>query len=85
MPIYEYRCQTCSERFEKLVRSRQQKHPDIHCPACQSADVQRLISAPAVHTGSQSTTAQDTGETTPAQPALFGRKELNQVLRNKDK
>ena len=31
MPIYEYRCETCDERFEELVR-----RPDdtVACPQC---------------------------------------------------
>ncbi|MEA2268720.1 MAG: hypothetical protein QOC64_1330 [Solirubrobacteraceae bacterium] len=41
MPIYEYRCSGCAERFEELVRN-----PDVAvaCPACGSAEAQRLLS-----------------------------------------
>jgi putative FmdB family regulatory protein len=33
MPIYEYVCDTCNERFEKIVINRQQ---EISCPKCGS-------------------------------------------------
>jgi putative FmdB family regulatory protein len=34
MPIYEYVCDKCNERFEKIVINRQQ---EISCPKCGSA------------------------------------------------
>ncbi|NIV28223.1 MAG: zinc ribbon domain-containing protein, partial [Anaerolineae bacterium] len=34
MPVYEYRCELCGERFEKLVRSIRREPPEVHCPAC---------------------------------------------------
>jgi putative FmdB family regulatory protein len=41
MPIYEYRCASCSERFEELVR-----RPDdaIACPECGGVEAERLLS-----------------------------------------
>ncbi len=42
MPIYEYRCGHCGERFEKLVRS-DDKEP-VRCPHCESSEVQKVIS-----------------------------------------
>lgn len=41
MPIFEYECQGCSERFEELMR---RTDPDPVCPSCGNGDVQRLIS-----------------------------------------
>jgi putative FmdB family regulatory protein len=32
MPIYEYRCEDCGTRFEKLVRSSDTNH--LACPSC---------------------------------------------------
>lgn len=82
MPVYEYKCESCGERFDKLVRSIHQDPPEVHCPACQGTEVVRLISAPVVHSG-----AQDGGgaaEETPApKPPVFGRKELNEALKKK--
>jgi putative FmdB family regulatory protein len=40
MPIYEYRCRACGESFERLVSGQQ----PVACPACDSAEVTRLLS-----------------------------------------
>jgi putative FmdB family regulatory protein len=82
MPIYEYRCDECNQRFEKLIRSLSQP-PEISCPHCQSRQVQRLISAPAVHTGSAGGGAAEPVESTPARPPVFGRKELKAAQEKK--
>ena len=82
MPIYEYRCNKCGQRFEKLIRSVNQP-PEIICPQCHSRQVQRLISAPAVHTGGEAGSASEPVETTPAQPPVFGRKELKAAQEKK--
>jgi putative FmdB family regulatory protein len=44
MPIYEYRCQTCGQRVEILVRSGMSAPPA--CPDCGSTLLERLLSAP---------------------------------------
>lgn len=44
MPLYEYSCRRCSRQFEELVFG--EAHPV--CPACQSPDVERLLSVVAV-------------------------------------
>ncbi len=33
MPIYEYKCETCETKFEKLVRSSDNRN-ELSCPAC---------------------------------------------------
>jgi putative FmdB family regulatory protein len=45
MPIYEYRCGSCGERFERLQKLADP--PVDACPACGSP-VGRLISPPAI-------------------------------------
>ena len=42
MPIYEYHCDQCGKDFEYLVFGGQ---APTSCPLCQSAKVQRLMSA----------------------------------------
>jgi putative FmdB family regulatory protein len=42
MPIYEFICRECGERFEELVRSG--KEEDVQCCRCSSRDIQRLLS-----------------------------------------
>ena len=43
MPLYEFRCRCCGERFEHLVRGKGGEA--ILCPNCQAAEVERLFSA----------------------------------------
>jgi putative FmdB family regulatory protein len=81
MPIYEYRCKDCGERFERLTLTIDQDPPDLLCPTCESHDLQRLISAVAVHGGEPG--GQPEEESPAPKPPVFGRKELNQVLKNK--
>ena len=59
MPLYEYRCQCCGERFERLVRASataagnggdggdggDHGGQEIACPRCQASQVERLFSA----------------------------------------
>ena len=42
MPIYEYSCKACGEKFEQLVMSSGEQ---VRCPECGSADVDKLISS----------------------------------------
>jgi len=43
MPIYEYKCNSCGEEFEKLVFS-SSSQKDIKCEKCGSDQVVRKIS-----------------------------------------
>ena len=43
MPIYEYQCEECGERFEVFVRSSSQQ-ATATCPKCGSGEVQKAIS-----------------------------------------
>jgi putative FmdB family regulatory protein len=45
VPIYEYFCRACGNEFELLVRGDQTPE----CPACNGADLEKLISLPRVH------------------------------------
>ncbi len=42
MPVFEYRCKKCDEKFEQLVFSSGEK---VECPKCGNTDNQKLISA----------------------------------------
>jgi len=45
MPIYEYRCQECGEKFEKFVRSMNNLGPEVKCPKCgANMKVEKLLS-----------------------------------------
>ena len=45
MPIYEYQCESCADRFE--VKQSMKDDPITACPKC-GKRVQRLISSPAI-------------------------------------
>jgi putative FmdB family regulatory protein len=52
MPLYEYVCKSCGERFEKLVRMSGQPLM-IACPACAGDEVERALSTFATGGGAQ--------------------------------
>lgn len=52
MPIFEYKCRTCGNQFEALVR----KSDTPSCPSCKGSDLEKLLSLPALKT--ESTKAQ---------------------------
>ena len=49
MPIFEYLCQDCGTRFEKLVRS--SDSGEILCPSCGQSRSERQLSTFAAHSG----------------------------------
>jgi putative FmdB family regulatory protein len=49
MPIYEYICDACNERFEKIVINKQQ---EISCPKCSSKKASIQLSVFATAAGS---------------------------------
>lgn len=58
MPLYEYKCKRCGQRFEKLVRWNADPKAII-CPACATPEPERQISLPATtaHRAACGTTA----------------------------
>jgi len=60
MPIYEYICDDCSARFEKIVINKQQ---EIACPKCSSkkATIQLSVFATAGANGSSNPSGGFTG------------------------
>jgi putative FmdB family regulatory protein len=60
MPIYEYTCEKCHEKFEKLVRSSTDGKPE--CPKCGSAKTARTLSVfAAVGGGDSSSSSSSSG------------------------
>jgi putative FmdB family regulatory protein len=49
VPIYEYACKACSNKFELLIRG---TSAEPACPACKSADLEKLLSLPSVKSDS---------------------------------
>jgi len=56
MPIYEYQCKTCDNRFEQM-RPMAQMHAPAACPSCASTETMRLLSLFAAQTKGESTAA----------------------------
>ncbi|MBI1898393.1 MAG: zinc ribbon domain-containing protein, partial [Acidobacteria bacterium] len=50
MPIFEYRCEDCGTRFEKLVR---RNGEELACPSCGQNHLQQELSTFAAHSGGQ--------------------------------
>ena len=46
MPIYEYHCITCDQRFERLTSGAERL--EVTCPRCRGGKVERLLSTFAV-------------------------------------
>jgi len=44
MPLYEYKCEDCGKRYEKLVSLREAGR-GVPCPKCGSKSVRKLMSA----------------------------------------
>ncbi len=53
MPIYEFRCLSCSHCFE-LLAVRQDDTTDMKCPKCDKEDVERVLSCVSYVMGSSS-------------------------------
>ena len=46
MPLYEYECEACHNRFERIQKY---SDPPIDtCPACGKGPVRKLLSSPAI-------------------------------------
>ena len=48
MPIYEYSCEDCGTKFEKLVR---RQGDEVLCPSCGQAHLKTELSTFAAHAG----------------------------------
>ncbi|HUP05344.1 MAG TPA: zinc ribbon domain-containing protein [Bryobacteraceae bacterium] len=53
MPIYEYLCESCGTKFEKLVR-RAAEAPELECPSCGRKELKQEYSTFAAHANGSS-------------------------------
>ena len=53
MPIYEYRCESCAEKFEVLTGFAERDTAQV-CPACESTKTRVLVSSFAFASGESS-------------------------------
>ena len=49
MPIYEYKCQDCGTKFEKLVRRIARTTRGVECPSCGQKHLSQEFSTFAAH------------------------------------
>lgn len=56
MPIYEYKCQDCGSRFEKLIR-RSSDADALECPSCGEKHLTQELSTFAAHANGRSKSA----------------------------
>ena len=59
MPIYEYQCKKCGAVSEFLVYGSQV--PESTCTSCGAAGLEKILSAPNVHTTAASSACQSLG------------------------
>jgi putative FmdB family regulatory protein len=59
MPIYEYRCAQCGEKFELFVRSAAQQAAVPTCPKCGSAETRKALSLFGIGEASRSSSTGD--------------------------
>jgi putative FmdB family regulatory protein len=62
MPIFEYSCEDCGTKFEKLVR---RKEDEIECPSCGEKHLKQELSTFAAH-------ANGSPKAAPAMPSCPG-------------
>lgn len=48
MPLYDYICQKCQNKFEALVRKPEDK---VECPQCKNEETERQIAKPSISMG----------------------------------
>lgn len=74
MPIYEYACEACETKFEKLVR---RATDEVTCPSCQSPNIAQQWSTFAARGNGMSRDATPMGGGCPAgmcgTPGMCGR------------
>ena len=58
MPIFEFICEECKERFEKLMFSSSEPP---HCPACDSPEVRKVPSVFGFSSGGKTVTSSSSG------------------------
>ena len=84
MPIYEYRCHACGQTFSRFFRSiTAAERATVTCPACGSTEVRRRVSRVAVHSGARAQ-AEEPPAPEPERPPVFGRKELQEIMRQRE-
>ncbi len=84
MPIYEYECENCGHRFERLYMSPEDRPTEIACPECDSSNVHQIFSPPTVHSGEATDVVEETAEQLKEKgnrrPRAFDQRDLEEAL-----
>jgi putative FmdB family regulatory protein len=43
MPLYEYVCRKCHKKFGEVLTIKEHDTKKLHCPKCQSTDLEKVI------------------------------------------
>ena len=43
MPLYEYLCRKCHKKFDEVLTIKEHETKELHCPKCQSTDLEKVI------------------------------------------
>jgi putative FmdB family regulatory protein len=43
MPLYEYVCRKCHKKFSEVLTIKEHETKEVHCPECQSAELEKVI------------------------------------------
>jgi putative FmdB family regulatory protein len=43
MPLYEYVCRKCNNKFVEVLTIKEHETKKVSCPRCQSADLEKVI------------------------------------------
>ena len=54
MPIYEFECNKCGERFDLVERLSEHEKHEEKCPKCGSKEVKQILGTVSVHTSKKS-------------------------------
>jgi putative FmdB family regulatory protein len=54
MPLYEYLCRKCGEKFAKVLTVKEHDTKKVHCPKCESAQLEKIIEPFFAKTGRKS-------------------------------
>jgi len=43
MPLYEYICRKCHNKFGEVLTIKEHESKEVHCPKCQSTELDKVI------------------------------------------
>ena len=53
MPLYEYICRKCHNKFYEVLTIKERETKKVQCPKCQSTDLEKVIESFFVKTASK--------------------------------